>query len=418
MVGNRVLGLMVGAGLAAFFASAAFAQSPYMKERAEKGDAQAQFEYAMQLNQAVASQREEARMWMQKAADAGIPGAIYWLGRNGWGKEGTDYSRKAADLGYPAAVRDLLGSLINAGAMTDVIAAKKYADIARAKDISLNEYQKAFLAVIDACYRAGPANMPSVHPPNTVSMEGYHRIEDVANGRGAPRDPKKALALFCRDDFMAPAEMEIIAPALEAAIATPPARAFDFCNYITSGEHTTLCAGELYARQDKQLESEFKAVSASWTPEQAAGLVALRKAAESYFDAHVYYEMDQSGSAHGAVSMGTMTELHTALLNSLKDFEVARFPARADFAKADRELNDAYRTLLARKEWDGSLQVSPSKPGVRDTERAWLVYRDAWVALGAARYPQVPADEWKAWLTRARTDDLAEIAKYLPYLMH
>src|SRR5262245_58760028 len=125
MAANRIAGLAIGAGIAALFATSAFAQSPFLKERAEKGDVQAQFDYAMQLYQlGGAARREEARSWNQRAADAGNPGAIYWLGYAGWGKEGEIYYyKKSADLGYPGAIRTLLGALINAGEKTDVIAA-------------------------------------------------------------------------------------------------------------------------------------------------------------------------------------------------------------------------------------------------------------------------------------------------------
>ena len=48
--------------------------------------------------------------------------------------------------------------------------------------------------------------------------------------------------------------------------------------------------------------------------------------------------------------------------------------------------------------------------GVRETERLWLRYRDAWVAFAAARYPDTAADTWRAWLSRARARALSEIA--------
>ncbi|HEV7690063.1 MAG TPA: lysozyme inhibitor LprI family protein [Hyphomonadaceae bacterium] len=414
MAASRILGLIIGADIAASIAAAAFAQSPILKERAEKGDARSQFEYAMQLYQAGGTAREEARAWNQKAADAGEPGAIYWLGYAGWGKEKpVYYYKKAADLGYPEAFRTLMGALINAGDETDVVAAKKYADLAIAKNIALDKYLREFLAVIDACYRAGPANMPSLHAPHSVDMPEYHRIEQYANGRDVARDPKKALALVCQDRFMAQAEMKDITPLLEAAIAAPLAKEFIFCNYVTSGVHQNLCSGEGEAGRREQWISDLAKLTVSWTPEQKSSLVTLRAAAEAFFDARTYGETDHRGSAHVAMSLYQTGRARQALLDSLKDFEAARFPPHDDFAKADRELNDTYRALLARKEWDQGPPVSPSPQGIRAAERAWLSFRDAWAALGAARYPQVPANDWKAWATRARIKDLADIAKYL-----
>jgi len=36
---------------------------------------------------------------------------------------------------------------------------------------------------------------------------------------------------------------------------------------------------------------------------------------------------------------------------------------------------------------------------IRDADRAWLKYREAWVQFGASRWPQIPADQWRAWQT-------------------
>jgi hypothetical protein len=41
--------------------------------------------------------------------------------------------------------------------------------------------------------------------------------------------------------------------------------------------------------------------------------------------------------------------------------------------------------------------------GVRVTERSWIAYREAWVALGAKVRPDVRADAWRAWLTVDRS---------------
>ena len=37
--------------------------------------------------------------------------------------------------------------------------------------------------------------------------------------------------------------------------------------------------------------------------------------------------------------------------------------------------------------------------GVRTTQRSWLRYRDAWVALAAVRWPALPQEVWLAWLS-------------------
>jgi uncharacterized protein YecT (DUF1311 family) len=50
---------------------------------------------------------------------------------------------------------------------------------------------------------------------------------------------------------------------------------------------------------------------------------------------------------------------------------------------------------------------------VQATQKAWLKYRDAWVALGAARYPHVSSEAWMTWTTRKRTAQLKEVLEQM-----
>lgn len=44
------------------------------------------------------------------------------------------------------------------------------------------------------------------------------------------------------------------------------------------------------------------------------------------------------------------------------------------------------------------------------TQRLWLPYREAWVALGAKVRPDTHGDGWRVWITRKRTRMLTELA--------
>lgn len=54
---------------------------------------------------------------------------------------------------------------------------------------------------------------------------------------------------------------------------------------------------------------------------------------------------------------------------------------------------------------------SPTKEGIRTTQRSWLRYRDVWISFGAIHYPQVSADSWKAWLDKERIAEFSSIKK-------
>jgi uncharacterized protein YecT (DUF1311 family) len=54
-------------------------------------------------------------------------------------------------------------------------------------------------------------------------------------------------------------------------------------------------------------------------------------------------------------------------------------------------------------ELDGMDDGTLDREAARAAQRAWLGYRDAFVAFAAAKYPGVSRDSMAAWLTRQRT---------------
>ena len=58
--------------------------------------------------------------------------------------------------------------------------------------------------------------------------------------------------------------------------------------------------------------------------------------------------------------------------------------ARADFKKADAELNKTYETLLAK------LPDAESKQKLKESQRAWLAFRDAEAAFAAGGGTMAP----------------------------
>jgi uncharacterized protein YecT (DUF1311 family) len=73
------------------------------------------------------------------------------------------------------------------------------------------------------------------------------------------------------------------------------------------------------------------------------------------------------------------------------------------FASIDAELNRRYAQVLTVTPQHGSLSTGTvNQEGIRKTERAWLVYRDAFVAFAKQRYPRVPSEMLLATLTLQR----------------
>ncbi len=76
-----------------------------------------------------------------------------------------------------------------------------------------------------------------------------------------------------------------------------------------------------------------------------------------------------------------------------------------DYKSADAQLNQSYDSaLLNAKQNCSAFNVCPE--AIRTTERAWLRYREAWVRLAALRWPEIPADRWRRWLSETRSEEL------------
>ncbi|HMA91067.1 MAG TPA: hypothetical protein VKP30_00205, partial [Polyangiaceae bacterium] len=75
------------------------------------------------------------------------------------------------------------------------------------------------------------------------------------------------------------------------------------------------------------------------------------------------------------------------------------------------ERNTLYREVMScvesRAAKDAPRWVGlPSSKGVRETERLWLVYREAFVQLVTKVRPDADIGPWRVWITEKRNDML------------
>jgi uncharacterized protein YecT (DUF1311 family) len=147
-------------------------------------------------------------------------------------------------------------------------------------------------------------------------------------------------------------------------------------------------------------------VTARWSEVHRAAFDTMRKAATAFFEARAQVEMDQTGTGHLAYAIIEAASLEDALLESVRAFETGKFPARASLTRVDAQLNAVYSRIMRRESLDAG---TISKEGIRETQRTWLTYRDAWASFAARRYPARSAAEWKAWMTAARITQLKSL---------
>lgn len=234
-----------------------------------------------------------------------------------------------------------------------------------------------------------------------------------ANGYGVVRNLALAKKFACETEG-APAELDGRLAHLDAmAQASRAEEPFDLCDDITSGYMMGFCARRAADAATVDRNQRVNALTAAWSPEVRAGFAKVRAAADAYFDAVVDGEVDMSGTARGAMAVGARETLETAFAEALSAFERGALPQgdAAAFAAADKALNAAYAETMRRYKADSAEGITGTvtPDGIRAAERAWITYRDAWVAFGAQKYPAVPADAWRTYFTREREKALKEL---------
>ncbi|MEO8669667.1 MAG: lysozyme inhibitor LprI family protein [Tahibacter sp.] len=231
-----------------------------------------------------------------------------------------------------------------------------------------------------------------------------------ANARGVPRNIRLAQKFACELGG-APAELDGRLAHLDqfAEHIAGAADAFDLCDDITSGYMQGNCAIHAAQAEGLRRDARVEAISANWSVAHKAALRTLRIAAVAYFDASAG-EVDMSGTARVAMVVAAREEQEQAYLDALVKFERGEFPHgdAVSLKQADAALNAQYARLIKlatpAEGADsvgalGTVKVSD----IRAAQRAWISYRDAWVAFCAEKYPQVAAEAWREWLTRKRT---------------
>lgn len=234
-----------------------------------------------------------------------------------------------------------------------------------------------------------------------------------ANGEGVKRNPALARRFACEYGG-APAEVDGRLEHIDAL--AKGGEPMDICDDVTSGMMMGACSSREAGFAQTKREQHWRTLQTTWTPAQREAWGALRKAADAYFELASSEETDMSGTARGVFAVQAYEELDIALLDAVTRFENGKRPTQkaGDFARADKALNATYKATLAKltagRDASGYSDYGTIGPdGVRETQRAWLRYRDAWVRFATLRWPGAPADAWKAWLTEERTRALAEL---------
>ncbi len=229
-----------------------------------------------------------------------------------------------------------------------------------------------------------------------------------ANGIGAKRNFDLAIKLACLVDG-APVEVEGRVIRLEDLREKNwQGKNFSLCDDVSSGYLAGFCADHANKFTSRKRSRQTDRLQAKWNNADRKEYGLLRKTADQYFDIRSENEVDQSGTARAALSIGETSSQEEEFIRTLEKLEQKKLPKYSDqqFKDADSRLNTVYQKIQDKKDPEyGTI----TKKGIRGTQRAWLKYRDAWVRFCAKKYPDCSADSIKTYLTLKRIKELEEL---------
>ncbi len=199
---------------------------------------------------------------------------------------------------------------------------------------------------------------------------------------------------------------------------------------------------------DSEYNSLFQKTSAQW-PKKLRLLLHHAINANEKFVGTLFSFSDepaifapQYGKAFDLIRDNWYKNEFLSFQSMVKNSEAGLFPpvvSENEFAQADKELNAVYSNIMntlkiANRPLDKMDKCSmradqiepphgifcadlPDPSELKEAQRAWITYRDAWVAFAAARYPSVPVIAWKMKLTQERVAHLKKVQVALPHFL-
>jgi uncharacterized protein YecT (DUF1311 family) len=236
--------------------------------------------------------------------------------------------------------------------------------------------------------------------------------ERFANGKGVK--PELALAdyFLCQSqNEIAPGELEGMFEHLDRMRAGTEKTPLSYCDFITSGYGSTYCANRRWSTELPLLTARLDALSRR---SHSNTLATLRQAATAFIRAETDRIGEQSigGSGHTGFVLDAEVDATTAFVENVERWTQQRTPpATTQSATAvDAELNRVYQH--EQKVIDGlGDEVAKWKTLLRDAQRSWITYRDAFASYYAERWRGKASEEElrrevSAELSRQRAKEL------------
>lgn len=231
-----------------------------------------------------------------------------------------------------------------------------------------------------------------------------------ANGRGGARDLDLAIHYACRMGG-APAEMAgRIERLVRIRAGEEAASGFSVCDDATSGFLAGRCAVHEQRIVEADRNARLAVLASQFDDGEKQAFAEVRTAADTYATESSGGEIDQTGTMRAVFVTARQDEVRSAFTTLLFALEARRSPEPgADFAEIEARLNAIYGRVMAAHFPFAGMPSGITPDGVREAERAWIAYRDAWVAFAEARHPWLETGVLKAHLTQERAAFLKQL---------
>ena len=241
--------------------------------------------------------------------------------------------------------------------------------------------------------------------------------DDYANGEGVARNRGLAQKFACEMGG-APAERTGRTEHLERLTAETNPGHFDVCNDTTSGEMGSNCEARDGQIADGRRLDRINTLERNLSGAQQSALHTLLAASQEFFSAQSSGETDQSGSGRAGFVV-QQYELNSKTFANLLDEIAARplasVPDGADKAAAS-QLATTFWAVMSNPAFKNAFTPANEYPrfgtvnagDIGSAQQAWTHYREAWIGLYTALYPNQSAAPIDVAITRERFQQLSQ----------
>lgn len=221
-----------------------------------------------------------------------------------------------------------------------------------------------------------------------------------ANGRGVKKDIDLALKYAC---LLSGSETEMEERIDHLNRLRNKNEKFDVCDDITSGFMAGHCTRLKTQKSKEERALRIETLKKTLNVTEQAAFTSLQEAFKQFKKERTSKEVDLSGSARAQLVLEEEEALEKDFLGKLERFEKGKYPVSGK--DNDAALNSVYKAIISKEVGMGTQTAK----GHKETQRAWLKYRDAWLRYATIRYPIIDKTSLQRELTADRISQLEEL---------